>query len=68
MNDRWVAFFDLFMKHQDEVRRVTTWGISDRDSWKNNFPIYGRTDYPLLFDREFQAKAAVADIINSAQQ
>ena len=68
LNQRWVDFFDLFLKHQDKIKRVTTWGISDLHSWKNNWPIRGRTNYPLLFDREFNPKPAVEEIIKSAGQ
>ncbi|MDR0799651.1 MAG: endo-1,4-beta-xylanase [Dysgonamonadaceae bacterium] len=56
-------FFKLFLKHHDKISRVTMWGVSDRDSWKNNWPIPGRTDYPLLFDREYRAKPIVNEII-----
>ncbi|HBG57656.1 MAG TPA: 1,4-beta-xylanase, partial [Porphyromonadaceae bacterium] len=35
----------------------------DGDSWKNNFPARGRTDYPLLFDRDHQPKAVVTQLI-----
>ena len=31
------------------MARVTTWGTFDGESWKNNFPVRGRTNYPLLF-------------------
>ncbi len=68
LNQRWLDFFDLFLKHQDKIKRVTTWGISDLHSWKNNWPIRGRTNYPLLFDREFNPKPAVEEIIKSAEQ
>lgn len=59
-------FFDLFLKHQDKISRVTMWGIADQDSWKNNWPVRGRTDYPLLFDRDHQPKPVVATIIKNA--
>ncbi len=60
---RMVDFFELFLKHSDDITRVTLWGVADGDSWKNNFPVRGRTDYPLLFDRNHQPKSAVAKII-----
>lgn len=63
---RMADFFNLFLKHQDKVTRVTLWGIADGDSWKNDFPVAGRTDYPLLFDRAHQPKAVVQTIIESA--
>lgn len=55
-NSRMKQFMDIFIKHSDVVTRVTTWGIQDGDSWKNDWPIKGRTDYPLLFDRNHQPK------------
>lgn len=55
---RYEELFRLFLKHRDKIDRVTTWGTSDDESWKNNFPIPGRTNYPLLFDRQKRRKAA----------
>jgi len=68
MNQRWMDFFEIFLKHEDIIKRVTTWGVSDMYSWKNNYPILGRTNYPLLFDREFKPKPVVAEIIKAAQE
>lgn len=68
LNERWVDFFRIFLKHEDKIKRVTFWGVSDRHSWKNNWPIRGRTNYPLLFDREFQPKPAVEEIIRMANK
>lgn len=48
----------LFLRHQKVVTRVTFWGAHDGNSWLNNFPVRGRTDYPLLFDRELRPKPA----------
>lgn len=50
--------FRIFWRHRDKIDRVTFWNLHDGVSWKNNFPIPGRTDYPLLFDRELQPKPA----------
>lgn len=33
---------------------ITFWGLSDRDSWIPSY--FGRDDYPLLFDRDYQTK------------
>ena len=65
--NRMADFFRLFLKYPGKVSRVTMWGVSDGVSWKNNFPIFGRTDYPLLFDRHYQAKPIVAEIIKMAE-
>jgi endo-1,4-beta-xylanase len=45
------------------VDRFTFWGITDNMSWLNIWPIRGRTNYPLLFDRKFQAKPVVDALI-----
>jgi len=50
--------FKLFLKHKDKVSRVTFWGVNDGQSWLNGWPIPGRTNYPLLFDRNFKPKPA----------
>lgn len=60
---RYKEFFSLYLKHQDKIDRVTLWGVGDGDSWKNGFPVPGRTDYPLLFDREYKVKPFVQDLI-----
>ena len=44
------------------------WGVTDTDSWKNDFPMKGRTDYPLLFDRSYKAKPIVQTIIDTAEK
>lgn len=61
-NRRMKEFFDLFVKHSDVITRVTVWGLTDGDSWKNGFPVHGRTDYPLLFDRNYIAKPFIQEI------
>ena len=66
LNDRYLDFFRLFLQHQDKITRVTLWGINDANSWRNGWPIRGRTDYPLLFDRQNQPKAMVQPIIDLA--
>jgi endo-1,4-beta-xylanase len=62
LTNRYVDMFDLFNKRKDVISRVTLWGVTDKHSWRNNFPVRGRTDYPLLFDRDYQPKKAFFDI------
>lgn len=64
-NERMKSFMDLFVKHADKISRVTSWGISDDDSWKNGWPVQGRTDYPLLFDRNLQMKPFLEEYLNN---
>ena len=61
-------FFKLFLKHKDKIRRVTFWGLTDSQSWKNDFPVKGRTDYALFFDRKCEAKPIVEKIIKLAEK
>jgi endo-1,4-beta-xylanase len=61
--NRLESFFKLFIKYKDQISRVTVWGLSDKDSWKNDFPVKGRTDYPLLFDRNYEPKLIVKKLI-----
>ncbi|HKL71914.1 MAG TPA: endo-1,4-beta-xylanase [Marinilabiliaceae bacterium] len=65
--DRYADFFKLFLKYDDAFTRVTVWGVNDGNSWKNGFPVRGRTDYPLLFDRENQPKEVVPVLIDLAK-
>lgn len=67
-NQRMGAFMDLFLKHADIMDRVTAWGVTDGDSWKNGFPVRGRKDYPLLFDREYQPKPFVTELIERLEK
>ena len=54
--ERYRQAFAMFLRHKDVIGRVTLWGTQDSDSWLNNFPVRGRTEYPLLFDREGKPK------------
>ncbi len=57
--DKYRMLFEVFLANSRHIDRVTFWGVSDLYSWKNGFPVRGRTDYPLLFDRQMQPKAVV---------
>ena len=65
---RYKEIFQLFSKHQDKISRVTFWGLHDGISWKNDFPIRGRTDYVLLFDKNMQPKEAYWAVINAKEK
>ena len=59
--------FTLFLKYKKDISRVTFWGVNDGQSWLNGFPIRGRTNYPLLFDRNFKPKPAFYSVIATAK-
>ena len=66
--NRYAALFKLFLKHRDVISRVTFWGLNNKQSWKNNWPIIGRTDYPLLFNRKNQPTEAFYKVIEVEQK
>jgi endo-1,4-beta-xylanase len=63
---RYADLFGVFVRHGEEIERVTFWGVTDGDSWLNTWPVRGRTSYPLLFDRNGQAKPAFDAVIKTA--
>ena len=61
---RYEDIFNLFVKHNDKIERVTFWGVMDKHSWLNDWPIKGRTNYPLLFNRDYQPKYAYKRLLD----
>jgi endo-1,4-beta-xylanase len=57
--NRYADIFRMVLRHRDEIRRVTFWGVSDGDSWLNR----GRMNYPLLWDRQHQPKPAFDAVV-----
>ncbi|MEM6783857.1 MAG: endo-1,4-beta-xylanase [Bacteroidota bacterium] len=66
--ERYAETFALFYKHRDVISRVTFWGVTDADSWRNGWPIAGRTNYPLLFDRTGAPKPAFDAVVAIAAE
>lgn len=62
--NRYAELFKIFYKRKDKIARVTLWGVQDGMSWKNDYPIPGRTNYPLLWNRNHKPKPALNAIIN----
>jgi endo-1,4-beta-xylanase len=61
---QYAALFGVYLKHRDVIDRVTFWGVTDGDTWLNNWPVRGRTNYPLLFDREGKPKPAFTAVLS----
>jgi len=66
LSKRYADLFGTYGKHCGLVSRVTFWGVTDRESWKNNWPVKGRSNYPLLFNRDAQPKPAFGAVIQAA--
>ncbi|SRR5258707_8768292 len=65
---RYAELFGVFLKHRDKITRVTFWGVTDGDSWLNNWPVKGRCSHPLLFGRDGTPKRAFDAIIRTTKQ
>ncbi len=63
---RYADLFHVFASHRGAIDRVTFWGVGDGDSWLNNWPVPGRTSYPLLFDRADRPKPAFDAVMSVA--
>lgn len=59
----WIDFFKMLMANKEHVLRVNFWCLNDANSWRNDFPIKGRSDYATLFDRQSQPKPTVQKLI-----
>jgi endo-1,4-beta-xylanase len=66
--ERYALYFKIFQKHSEKISRVTIWGIEDGQSWLNYWPVRERTNYPLLFDREYQPKPAFYAVARIMQE
>jgi endo-1,4-beta-xylanase len=64
--NRYSDLFDVYLRHRKSIGRVTFWGLDDGHSWLNFFPIRGRSNHPLLFDRELKSKPAFEALIQKA--
>lgn len=62
-NQRYLDLFRIVERHKDVISRVTFWGVNDGHTWLNDWPVKGRTNYPMLFDRDYQTKPVVKDIL-----
>lgn len=56
--------FKIFRKYSKAITSVTFWNLSDSRSWLDNFPVRGRKDYPLLFDKNLKPKKAYWEVVN----
>ena len=60
------AYFDLFRHERHTLTEVTFWGMADDGTWLDSFPVT-RTDYPLPFDMDLQAKPAYWGVVDPTQ-
>jgi len=61
--ERYAEVFAVFRDCASKLTSVTLWGVSDDHSWLNYWPL-ARKNFPLLFDHEHRAKAALTKVLN----
>ncbi|RYZ62840.1 MAG: endo-1,4-beta-xylanase, partial [Chitinophagaceae bacterium] len=61
---RYAELFSIFYKRREKIARVTLWGVHDGMNWKNDYPVPGRTNYPLLWSRNGEPKPALAAVLS----
>lgn len=64
LSERYADLFSLFLKYRSHIGLVNLWGISDEYTWLNDFPVPGRRNHPLLYNRNYEPKLAHDVLIN----
>jgi endo-1,4-beta-xylanase len=64
---RYAELFEVFLRQRKHIGRVTFWGLDDGQSWLNHFPIRGRTNPPVLLNRELLPKPAFFAVLRKGK-
>lgn len=64
----WLDFYKMLIRQRDNVLRVGYWCFNDGNSWRNDFPVRGRTDYATLFSRDNTPKPTVQKLIDLTKE
>ncbi|GIO13244.1 hypothetical protein J19TS2_27990 [Cohnella xylanilytica] len=64
--ERYRELFDALKANKGLVSAVVFWGIADDHTWLSTFPVT-RTEAPLLFDKNYQAKPAFWAIVDPSK-
>jgi endo-1,4-beta-xylanase len=62
--EQYKKVFAIFRLYKNVITGVTCWGVSDRYTWLDNYPVAGRKNYPLLFDKDRQPKKAFNAVVD----
>ena len=64
--ERYADLFAMFRRQAEKgnLDMVVTWGVYDGRSWLDGYPVEGRVNAPLLFDRKYIAKPAFWGVID----
>lgn len=59
--------FNICKRYPDDITGITLWGVADDSTWKDNYPVRNRKDWPLLFDVKHQPKEAFWGVIEASK-
>jgi endo-1,4-beta-xylanase len=62
--DKYAEVFKIFRQYRKVITGVTFWNISDKHTWLDDYPVAGRKNYPLLFDKNLQPKKAYWKVVD----
>jgi endo-1,4-beta-xylanase len=62
--EQYKKVFQIFREYKHVITGVTFWGVSDRYTWLNEYPVMGRKNYPTLFDKDRKPKAAFKAVVS----
>jgi endo-1,4-beta-xylanase len=61
--EQYKKVFRIFREYKNVITGVTCWGLSDRRTWLDEYPVMGRKNYPTLFDQKGQPKKAFWEVV-----
>lgn len=61
--EQYEMVFRVFRDYKHVITGVTLWGLTDKNTWLDTFPVAGRKNYPLLFDVDGNEKACFKSIV-----
>lgn len=64
--ERYKELFDALRSNKGLVSAAVFWGIADNHTWLSTFPV-ARTEAPLLFDKQLQAKPAFWALVDPSK-
>jgi endo-1,4-beta-xylanase len=62
--DQYARLFKIFRQYKGTITGITFWNISDKRTWLDGYPVPGRKNYPLLFDRDLKPKKAYWKVVD----
>lgn len=61
--EQYKKVFRILRDYKNVITGVTFWGVSDKRTWLDDYPVRGRKNYPLLFDQNLQPKKVYYEVI-----